>query len=81
MKRNKIGWLIQVSLAVAALALCASASAGTVKRNAAPKHYKYCYVRVSGTNVPQSCERFHGIASTAIPMDIIGELPMYTVAR
>ena len=67
MKRNKLGWLIQGSLKLAALAVCAavSASAGTVKRSVAHKHYKYCYVRISGTNVPQSCERFHGIASTA----------------
>ena len=80
MKTNKVGWLIQGSLAVAAMAVCASAS-GAVKRTAMPKHYKACYVKVSGTNVPQPCARLRGIPSTASPMNIIGEMPIVVVAR
>jgi hypothetical protein len=81
MKTNKLGWLIQGSIAVAALAVCASASAGAVKRNTMPRHYKACYVKVSGTNVPQPCARVRGIPSTATPMNIIGEMPAVVVAR
>jgi hypothetical protein len=34
-----------------------------------------CYVQLSGTAVPQPLERLSAHPSTAIPMDIIGELP------
>lgn len=39
-----------------------------------PSHSR-CYVMLSGTLIPQPCERLGSEPSTAIPMNIIGTLP------
>lgn len=74
---------LRCGIAAVAIALCASASAGQTKKTSAMSHngarvknQQMCYVQFSGTAFPQPCERLGAIPSTAIPMTIIGEMPV-----
>ena len=70
-----------------ALAICASVSAADPSKNVVTtsKHVpsrkivkKICYTNISGSGIPQPCDRLGTIPTTAIPMTIIGK---YAVER
>jgi hypothetical protein len=71
-----------------AVLFCGSAFAGSTKK--APTSVKagnkatrtICYVQLSNTHFGQPCTRLvNGVARTASPMDIIGEIPMVRVVQ
>jgi hypothetical protein len=70
-----------VSAAIALL-VCASAFADSGKNVVIPSKQdarqarRLCYVIITGSNIPQPCERLGQSPSTAIPMVIIGDYPV-----
>lgn len=77
------GWSVRRASIVLALAFCASAFADADKdvvlpakpRNAQKRILKVCYVKSTVSGIPQRCDRFGGIPTNAIPMDLIGQSP------
>jgi hypothetical protein len=74
------GWSVRCASAAFALVICASAFADPSKNVVVPSKHeaqkkgarKVCYIYISGSAIPQPCERLGTIPTTAIPMDIIG---------
>ena len=75
------GWSVRCGSALIALLICASAIADPGKNVVRPskqevKHKKaqtVCYMTITGSLIPQPCERWGGVPTTAIPMTVIGD--------
>jgi hypothetical protein len=74
------GWLVRCTSVVVAMAFCATALADPSKnvvslpnkQSAQKTTRKVCYVVISGSGIPQPCDRLVGaIPTTAAPMDVI----------
>jgi hypothetical protein len=79
------GWSVRCASAAFALIICASAFAdpskdGPVISKHAVAHKKnvrkVCYIYISGSGIPQPCERLGTIPTTAIPLQIVGRNPV-----
>lgn len=70
------GWSIRCASVVISLAFCASAFADPSKNvvtQAQPaKVKKVCYVYITGSDIPQPCERLGVIPTTAYALDRVG---------
>ena len=79
----------QFGIVVIAVLFCGSAFAGSVKtaptRSVKAGHKAtrtFCYVQLSNSPFAQPCTRLvNGVARTATPIDIIGEIPMVRVVQ
>ena len=75
------GWSVRCGSGLIALFLCASALADPGRNVAMPskpeathkRHQAMCYVTITGSLIPQPCERWGGTPTTAIPMNVIGD--------
>jgi hypothetical protein len=76
--RRLCGWSVAFASAVVSLAFGASAFADASKNVVIPATQqtkmirKVCYVMTVASGIPQPCERFAGVPTTASPIIIIG---------
>ena len=79
----------QCGIVAIAVLFCGSAFAGSTKKAPATSvkaghkaTRTICYVQLSNSPFGQPCTRLvNGVARTATPMDIIGEIPMVRVVQ
>jgi hypothetical protein len=78
-----VGWSVRCVSVALALAFCASAFADPSKnvvslanQPAKKTTHKVCYTFISGSAIPQPCDRLGVIPTTAVPMTIIGVAPV-----
>jgi hypothetical protein len=73
------GWLVRCTGVAIALTFCASALADPSKNvvqlptkdSAKKTTRKVCYTVITGSAIPQPCERYAGIPTTAGPMNVL----------
>jgi hypothetical protein len=76
------GWSVRCVSVAIAFAFCASAFADPSKnvvqlanKPAKKTTHKVCYTFISGSAIPQPCDRLGTIPTTSNPMTIIGSYP------
>jgi hypothetical protein len=64
---------IRLTSVVMAVAFCASAFAAEPSKPVVKKNVrKVCYMLITGSGVPQPCDRIRGIPTTASALDVLG---------